>query len=230
MLQTCVSVGLPLTLTLIAFASLAVKTVFQRSAFTAESTSLVAPVAMVYALGIPWFLCRDVVVRAFYAMGRGRVPAATSVVALTLNALLNAALSRRMPVPAIGLVLSTVLVSCMSVLVLYAALCRDFRYFQYFQTTASADEGAWEGGSGWRPFLVRTLLASGATALYCKALLQVVLPSGHSLILRLTPPFFPASLRWLLDAGLVGAAFASSWLVYFLAFSCTKPKAQTTAP
>ncbi len=176
-------------------------------------------------------------VRAFYAMGRGRVPAVTSAAALALNATLDSVLSRKMANTAVGLVLSTVLVSCLSVLLLYACLRKDFR--QHFPSTPMAateaegeDEGGQGGqGGGLRVFLTRTLAASAATALYCQFLLKLVLPWAHGGLLPLTKSaLLPHSLAWLIDAALVAAAFATSWLVYFIAFQLTRPNPRTSPP
>ena len=214
MLQASISVGLPLTISLLSFATQVVKVVYERSAFTSSSTLQVVPVVMVHALGITWFLGRDVIVRAFYAIDRGKIPAITSMVALALNAVLDAFFSKTMSLSAVGLVLSTVLVSVLSVLVLYFVLCRDLKKRPDFVE---------EKSNVWKDFLFGSMLASGITAVYCKWLLHV-LPSVQLSLKKaflaasdyVSIPSNSGSFHWLVDASLVGASFLSSWLLYYL--------------
>ena len=226
MLRTSLNVGVPLSISLVAFASQAVQLVYERSAFTANSTLQVAPVVVVYALGITCFLGRDIVLRTFYAMGKGSVPAVTSVVALALNAALDYYFGQRLSLSAVGLVLSTVAVTFMSVLVLYGILCRDLRRNNHSlqQREEGKEKGDADGNHAGVPFdddrakrigrffLSNTVLAASAASIYCKWLLTLM-------------PDIQAFLTWkglhvnfFANALVVGAHFTSCWLVYYIVF------------
>ncbi|QDZ24528.1 putative murein biosynthesis integral membrane protein MurJ [Chloropicon primus] len=222
MLRTSISVGLPLTISFCFFAKQIVSSVYERSAFTSDSTAQVVPVVVVYALGIAWFICRDVVVRAFYALDRGKIPVITSVAALVLNAVLDAYLSRTMASPAVGLVFSTVLVSCLSTVALYWALHKILR-------DKVGPAGSALGGLKWRKFLLNTLCASGITMCHSKWLLhkfptlQSLLKSSFHFSSAWRLETLGLSVGWLLDASLVGASLVSAWAVYYLCLAaCDK--------
>jgi len=66
---------------------------FQRGAFTAESTSLVAWALLWYAVGLPAHAVLEVVVRAFFALKDTLRPALASLAAMGLNIILSLTLT-----------------------------------------------------------------------------------------------------------------------------------------
>jgi putative peptidoglycan lipid II flippase len=66
---------------------------FQRGAFTAESTDLVAWALLWYAVGLPAHAVLEVVVRAFFALKDTLRPVLVSLVAMGLNILLSLTLT-----------------------------------------------------------------------------------------------------------------------------------------
>ena len=71
-----------------------VKIVYERFAFDTSATVLVASLLACYALGATFYLVRDVLVRAFYALGDGRTPSTISILAIVTNGILDYALCR----------------------------------------------------------------------------------------------------------------------------------------
>src|SRR3989304_3907381 len=79
--------ALPATLGLMLLRTPIVAMLFQRGAFTAESTSLVAWALLWYAVGLPAHAVLEVVVRAFFALQDTLRPALASPVAMGLKAI-----------------------------------------------------------------------------------------------------------------------------------------------
>ena len=199
--------GLPLAVSLVVFAQEIVKLVYERSAFTPASTVQVVPVLTVYACGISLFIWRDVLVRAFYAMGRGRVPAITSASALVANAALNAFLCERVATPAAGLVLSTVIVTAVSVCVLTAVLKRALSE----RLASSAEPRGGQGqGEGDTSDAIVAMAAAGIATFYAKT------ASRATPGLRALFGFPSVGASWVWDGILVGGALASTWGVYYM--------------
>jgi len=69
-----------------------VQLLFQRGAFEAGSTAMVAPALALYALGLPAHSLLEIVVRAFYALHDTRTPVGIGVAAMGLNVALSLAL------------------------------------------------------------------------------------------------------------------------------------------
>ena len=66
-----------------------VQLIFERGAFTATSTRMVAWALALYALGLPAHSVVEIVVRAFYAMHDTKTPVAVGVAAMGLNVALS---------------------------------------------------------------------------------------------------------------------------------------------
>jgi putative peptidoglycan lipid II flippase len=66
-----------------------VRVVYERGRFTPEVTLEVAALLSAYAIGMLFYLGRDVMVRIFYALEDSRTPLRISVVAIALNALFD---------------------------------------------------------------------------------------------------------------------------------------------
>jgi putative peptidoglycan lipid II flippase len=114
-------VMLPLSALMIALSTPIVRVVYQRGAFQTEASQLVASVLIAYAIGMFVYLCRDVLVRVFYALGDSNTPFRISMVNIFLNALFDYLL---LPLGIQGLVLATVSVNILSVVALVFFLNR----------------------------------------------------------------------------------------------------------
>jgi putative peptidoglycan lipid II flippase len=108
-------VMLPLGALMIALSTPIVRVVYERNNFRPEDTRLVASVLIAYAIGMFVYLCRDVLVRVFYALGDSDTPFKISMVNIFLNALFDYLL---LPLGVQGLVLATVSVNVISVITL----------------------------------------------------------------------------------------------------------------
>jgi len=113
---------LPLGALMVALANPIVKIVYQRGAFNAENSALVASLLVVNGIGMFVYLGRDVLVRVFYALGDGDTPFRISMINIFLNALLDFLFIRVFDLGAPGLVLATVGVNCSSILMLLLLL------------------------------------------------------------------------------------------------------------
>ena len=85
--------ALPATLGLMLLRTPIVAMLFQRGAFTAESTMLVAWALLWYAVGLPAHAVLEVVVRAFFALKDTLRPVLVSLVAMGLNIVLSLTLT-----------------------------------------------------------------------------------------------------------------------------------------
>jgi putative peptidoglycan lipid II flippase len=107
---------LPLSALMIVLAKPIVSLVYERYAFNAEASEIVAAVLVAYSIGMFAYLGRDVLVRVFYALGDGNTPFRISIVNIVLNAVLDYFLVKQFGAP--GLVLATVGVNVLSMLAL----------------------------------------------------------------------------------------------------------------
>lgn len=103
---------LPLSALFIALAFPLVRVVYERFAFDQNASLIVTQVLIAYALGMFFYLGRDVMVRVFYALGDADTPFRISIVNIFLNALLDFLLIKAFG--AAGLVLATVGVNIIS--------------------------------------------------------------------------------------------------------------------
>jgi len=103
---------LPLSALFIVLAFPIVRVVYERFAFDQDASQIVTSVLTAYALGMFFYLGRDVLVRVFYALGDADTPFRISVVNIFLNALLDYLLIQVFG--AAGLVLATVGVNVIS--------------------------------------------------------------------------------------------------------------------
>ncbi|OKH53710.1 murein biosynthesis integral membrane protein MurJ [Calothrix sp. HK-06] len=107
---------LPLGALMITLSTPIVRIVYERGAFGAKDSALVASLLIANGVGMFAYLGRDVLVRVFYALGDGATPFRISMINIVLNAVLDYFLIK--PFGAPGLVLATVGVNCSSVLML----------------------------------------------------------------------------------------------------------------
>ena len=127
-LRRCVliaaAVGAPLAAPLAPLGAPLVSLVYERAAFGGAAVGAVAPLVAAYALGAPLYLVRDVVVRAFYALGDGAAPARASAAAIAANIALDYTLCVKCGLGALGLVAATAVFNGASALALLVGLGR----------------------------------------------------------------------------------------------------------
>ncbi|ELR99580.1 murein biosynthesis integral membrane protein MurJ [Gloeocapsa sp. PCC 73106] len=198
---------LPLSAIFVALALPIVQLVYQRYAFQADASLLVAPVLTVYGLGMFFYLGRDVLVRVFYALGDGETPFRISLINIVLNAVLNFFLIKVFGIP--GLVLATVGVNIFSMILFLLILDRRLQglplkswlatIVALFGATFVAGSGSWFcnwglqslwGDQGWFILLLNiTLSTSVAVVLFGAIALQLKLPELEILLRQLKQKF-----------------------------------------
>lgn len=124
MLMTALTM-LPTSALMIALALPISRVVYERYAFKLEDAYFTATVLMAYAVGMFFYLGRDVLVRVFYALEDADTPFRISVFNIFLNALLDFLLVR--PLGAPGLILATVGVNIVSMMMMLWILNRRLR-------------------------------------------------------------------------------------------------------
>ena len=80
---------LPFTAVFISLSIPIVQLVYQRYQFDDSATQLVAPLVLMYGVGMFPYLGRDVLVRVFYALGDGETPFKISIINIFINAILD---------------------------------------------------------------------------------------------------------------------------------------------
>ena len=90
-LRAVLYLALPATVGLIVLGGPLVQLVFERGAFTATSTRMVAWALVFFALGLPAHSALEIIVRAFYAMHDTKTPVAIGIAAMGLNVALSLA-------------------------------------------------------------------------------------------------------------------------------------------
>jgi putative peptidoglycan lipid II flippase len=120
---------LPLSALMIVLAFPIVRVIYERYAFNKDASNFVAAVLIAYALGMFFYLGRDVLVRVFYALGDGETPFRVSVVNIFLNAVLDYLFVG--PFGAPGLVLATVSVNLISTIAFLILLDRKLNGLQW---------------------------------------------------------------------------------------------------
>ncbi|MEL7085379.1 MAG: murein biosynthesis integral membrane protein MurJ [Cyanobacteria bacterium J06597_1] len=123
---------LPFAMLLVVLARPAVKLVYERGEFSPDVTVEVASLLAAYAVGMLFYLGRDVLVRIFYALEDSRTPLKISVVAIVLNAVFDWIGIRLVGAP--GLPLSTAGVNLAAVIWLGVALRKQIGVWPWKQT------------------------------------------------------------------------------------------------
>jgi putative peptidoglycan lipid II flippase len=93
-LRAVLYLALPAAVGLVVLREVLVQLIFQRGAFTATSTEMVAWALAFFALGLPAHSVVEIVVRAFYAMHDTKTPVAVGIGAMALNVVLSLAFIR----------------------------------------------------------------------------------------------------------------------------------------
>jgi len=69
----------------ITFNGLIVELVFQRGAFDNQAVSMVQKILIAYAVGIPFYLYKDILIRFYYSIEKTKLPFQISLVGIVLN-------------------------------------------------------------------------------------------------------------------------------------------------
>ncbi|MGD2180458.1 murein biosynthesis integral membrane protein MurJ [Lusitaniella coriacea] len=198
---------LPLTALFMAAAVPIVRIVYQRYAFDAEASAVVAPVLMAYGFGMFFYLGRDVLVRVFYALGDGETPFRISIVNIFVNGILDYFLIKAFATP--GLVMATVGVNFISMMVLLWILHRRLNGLPLLEWglsllalivgTVVAGFASWGACWGWERFigtgnLILQLLQLGlaffiALGIFILFAIQLKLPEVNILTSRIRQKF-----------------------------------------
>ncbi|NJK59900.1 MAG: murein biosynthesis integral membrane protein MurJ [Oscillatoriales cyanobacterium SM2_1_8] len=120
---------LPVGALTVALAEPVVRAIYERAAFDREASRLVASLLAAYGVGMFFYLARDVVVRAYYALGDGETPFRISIAGIGLNALFNYLAVSRFGAP--GLALATAGVNAISLGLLLFLLQRRLGPFPW---------------------------------------------------------------------------------------------------
>jgi putative peptidoglycan lipid II flippase len=128
-------VGIPLVAVLIFFSGQIIALVFQRGAFTASDTALVAEVQALYALQIPFFVLGILYARLLSSLGANRVLLWSTAITFPVNVALDIILSRFLGVAGIALATS----------LMYVAGC-TFLAFMLRRVLAAAEGADTPGG------------------------------------------------------------------------------------
>ncbi|AQQ08254.1 putative peptidoglycan biosynthesis protein MurJ [Sedimentisphaera cyanobacteriorum] len=143
-IKMAVFAALPCSLGLIVVAEPLIRLLFENGReFTASDTAQSAGVLYGYAIGITGFFLQQILIKAFYAAGDSKLPAKTACWAVGINLVLNLILI--WVAGAAGLALSTAVCSYLQVAVMLLVLRKRYGGFH----------------SGFRPFLAKSLAASG---------------------------------------------------------------------
>ncbi len=84
-IEKCFLTTFYLTGFFISFHNQIVQLVFQRGAFDFEAVFLVKNILIAYAMGIPFYLCRDLLIRTYYSIEKPNLPFQLSLVGIILN-------------------------------------------------------------------------------------------------------------------------------------------------
>ena len=104
------------TLLLVALSEPITRLLFERGAFTADDTRMVAPVQSMYLLQVPFYLAGILFVRVISALQRNTVLMCGAVISLAVNVVMNLVLMRYLGVA--GIALSTSIVYLLSLIYL----------------------------------------------------------------------------------------------------------------
>ncbi|GMP29396.1 hypothetical protein CsSME_00004520 [Camellia sinensis var. sinensis] len=118
----CMVVILPILTIMCVLAEPIICVLFERYAFDSAASTLVSSLFILYALGSPFYIVRELLVVVFYALGDGKRPFLVSVGATALNATLDWLFISKFYFGAQGLAISTSFTTALSVLILFHLL------------------------------------------------------------------------------------------------------------
>tara|TARA_Y100001970_G_C14256021_1_gene875452 strand:+ start:6798 stop:8381 length:1584 start_codon:yes stop_codon:yes gene_type:complete len=108
-----------------------VNLIYKRGSFDYEAVDLVKKILIAYAFGMPFYLCRDYLVRLYYSIGNSSIPFKTSIIAIFMNIFFDWLLiggptpwGSRFPfnLEVIGIVVSSTIINLISCIILLSYL------------------------------------------------------------------------------------------------------------
>jgi len=130
-LNTVSLLVLPLVFIVLLFSNELVKLLFERGEFDSSSTSLTADALFYFSFGMLFFGFRDVLNRTFYSLGDTKSPMKNAIVTVITNIILSLILMQWMGYK--GLALSYSLAGIVTCLMLFTALNKKVKSFNYLQ-------------------------------------------------------------------------------------------------
>ncbi len=200
-LLTTVVTILPCSMLFVTLARPLVQLVYERGAFTPLATQEVAALLMAYALGMVFYLGRDVIVRIFYALEDSRTPFNISVISISLNAVLDWIGIQIFGAP--GLAYATAGVNVFALVILGVALYRKLGHWPWQALcwdsariggiTLLAAAAIWGTTFLTSGNLLPTLVAGGSAgmAVYGTGVWLLRLPEVEALVASLQARFLP---------------------------------------
>ncbi len=129
-LRALVLICIPATLVGVFFAQPIIKLLFERGAFTANSTAMVSLVFFWLCFSIIPYIYRDTVTRVFYSLGDSRTPLYVAIAAIVFKVILNYFLVASHGLA--GIAIATVLMTLLNFLILSLLLKRKTGSFMCF--------------------------------------------------------------------------------------------------
>jgi putative peptidoglycan lipid II flippase len=121
-LRMMLMLNVPSAVGLMVLATPIVAFIYERGAFTAESTAMTASALMFYAPGLLGYSAVKIASPSFYAMGDARTPVAVSLLSIVINLIASLTLVRVMGFP--GLALGTAIAAICNATLLFILLSR----------------------------------------------------------------------------------------------------------
>ena len=183
----------------------AIRVAFERDAFGADATALVATAFATYVLGGFFFVARELITRVFYVLGDAAAPLKIATASVFVNAALDVAFVLAFGLGARGIALATVGTAAVAAAALRRALARkiggggDARLAAHCAKSALAAVAAFCATEGARAATARFALAGfweAGAALALAAASGAAAFAGAAFALRLENPLSRASLAW----------------------------------
>ncbi len=120
---------LPVTIGALVFSEPIVKLLFGRGAFDPQAISMTTDALFYYSIGMIGFGLREVISRAFYALGDTKTPVINAVMSVTINIILNIILSKYMGIG--GLAFATSISSIFCTILLFISFRKKVGAFGF---------------------------------------------------------------------------------------------------
>lgn len=170
-MRLILAINVPAAAGLVLLSEPIVRLLFQRGAFTAADTAQMAPLAALFALGMPFFSVVSLTTRSFYAMKDMLTPVIVAGISFVVNLGLSLLLMRSLE--AAGLVLASTTAIMVQTIILQAWLEKRLPQLSFAPLWSST----------WK--IVVATAAMGAVVVGGRQVLTRVLPAGHGLDLAL---------------------------------------------
>ncbi len=167
-----------------------VELIYQRGAFNSNAVSLVTSLLIAYGIGMPAYLCRDLLVRIFYSFGEAKIPFFISTLGIVLNIIFDWILiggptlggnQFSFNYGAQGLVLATAIVNSICCIILIFQLSKTLKGLPIYEWIGNIFKLLIAGiFAGLASLLLRTSISWPANII--GLILEIFLSSGINLI------------------------------------------------